>query len=335
MKKLVLVSLILVVLPTWACSSLPSRKPLLDDISVFGSSENQRTYEADYDAVFRAAVDALRQVDNNTAKLVKRDQGLIVFKKPNDTGIINVYVRKMDDSTTSVQVEAKNKRKYWFDDFDEQARDAFFSELDALLSGSDSEVKHTQANLANASAADAASVTSDDSEKKAEIVAQLQGLLHLAENERFLEKLSYSDLLVLEEKVRLLDSLPAGNENVGGPCSACYIDLASLYHDSGQYERAAEALKMAIAIEPGNAVAHCNLGDVYKHLRQFDLAIRELEQALSLDPNLPDIYINLGIIYDDYVVDDQKALQYYTRYLELGGTDEQVHSWIKAIEEGS
>jgi tetratricopeptide (TPR) repeat protein len=335
MKMPGFVILILVLISLWGCSSTARRTPVLGDIDVLRSSENRRTYQADYDTVFRAAVDALRQVDNNTAKLVKHDQGLILFKKPNETGVINVYVKKIDEQTTSVEIEAKDKRKYWFDDSDAHARDAFFSELDKLLLVSTGGMEEGQPVLAQPDTAQPPPATTGDSDKKAELLSRLVERLRLTENQRFLEKLSFDELSVLEEKVRPFESLSATNEELGRRCAACYIDLARLYHDSGQYARAAEALKIAIAVEPDNAVAHCNLGDVYKHLRLFEDAIRELEQAQSLDPALPDTYINLGIIYDDYVVDDQKALQNYTKYLEVGGADEQVRIWIKALQEGS
>ncbi len=82
-------------------------------------------------------------------------------------------------------------------------------------------------------------------------------------------------------------------------------------------------------------MARCNLGDIYKHLGLYEEAVRELNEAKRLDPKLSDTFINLGIIYDDYIVDDQKALENYRRYLDLGGSDKQVLEWIDAIEKGS
>jgi hypothetical protein len=40
-------------------------------------------------------------------------------------------------------------------------------------------------------------------------------------------------------------------------------------------------------------------------------------------------------MYDDYINDNAKALQFYKKYLELGGADKQVLDWIEAIEKGS
>ncbi len=140
---------------------------------------------------------------------------------------------------------------------------------------------------------------------------------------------------VLEHKLRAFSSVAADKKKLAERCAACYIDLARLHHDAGRYARSAETLKIALTIDPDNAVAHCNLGEIYKHLRLFDDAIRELNEAKRLNPQLADTYVNLGIIYDDYIIDEQKALGYYKQYIELGGTDKQVLEWIGEIDKGS
>jgi tetratricopeptide (TPR) repeat protein len=55
-------------------------------------------------------------------------------------------------------------------------------------------------------------------------------------------------------------------------------NLAVLYAGQGDYERAREALEMAIRTHPSYAVAHENLGDVYAQL-----ASRAYDKALQLD----------------------------------------------------
>jgi tetratricopeptide (TPR) repeat protein len=57
-----------------------------------------------------------------------------------------------------------------------------------------------------------------------------------------------------------------------------YNNLAVLYAGQGQYEKAREALEMAIRTHPSYATAHENLGDVYAKL-----ASQAYDKALSLD----------------------------------------------------
>jgi len=58
--------------------------------------------------------------------------------------------------------------------------------------------------------------------------------------------------------------------------------IAVLYAGQGQYEKARQALEMAIRTHPSYATAHENLGDVYAKL-----ASQAYDKALSLDGPIP------------------------------------------------
>jgi len=304
-------------------------------------SEDERIYRAAYDKTFRSAVDTLRQLDHGSAKLVRYNEGLIVFQRPDDSGLLTVSVTKEAETTTRVNMSAKIPRKYWVDGSDEEVKGAFFEELDRRLGSLPAPVEaEPDKEPAEGSAATAETVepakeqAPENIEQKDMLLARISQVLEMREDEQFLKSLSYEELSLLESRLESLEKKAEKKDEVSGKCAACYIDLARLYHDSGQFARAAEALKTAVAVEPNNAVAHCNLGEIYKHLNLVDDAIRELNVAQTLSPELADIYINLGIIYDDYLNDDRKALEYYQRYLSLGGSDQQVLSWIGEIENG-
>ena len=309
-----------------ACAPTAKLKaPGIPDIDILKSAENVRVYHADYETVFRASLSALRRIDDASAKLVKHSEGMIVFKKPKDTGMITVIVKKADEENTRVEISAKNRREYGLDGGDGDTRDAFFEELDKLLGIAEAEASGRAGESA------AAAETLPD---KTPILSSLRKQLQLDEGESFLDKLSYEDLVLLDSRIGLLSSISAGNEELPQRCAACYIDLARLYHDDGRYKRSAEALRIAVSIDPINAVARCNLGEIYKHLGLYEKALQELDEAARLDPDFADTFINLGIIHDDYLSDDAKALKNYKRYLELGGADGQVLGWISEIEAG-
>jgi tetratricopeptide (TPR) repeat protein len=59
-----------------------------------------------------------------------------------------------------------------------------------------------------------------------------------------------------------------------------YNNLGFLYALLGQYDKARNALEMAVRNQPTYALAHENLGDIYAKL-----ASKEYERALQLDPN--------------------------------------------------
>ena len=52
----------------------------------------------------------------------------------------------------------------------------------------------------------------------------------------------------------------------------------------GQIDRASRELMRVIAIDPGNAGAHTNLGLVLAQRGDVDKAVREFREALRIDP---------------------------------------------------
>ncbi len=72
-----------------------------------------------------------------------------------------------------------------------------------------------------------------------------------------------------------------------------YNNLAVLYAGLGQYERARQALEMAIRTHPSYATAHENLGDVYAKL-----ASQAYDKALQLDSNNPTAQTKLALVRD-------------------------------------
>lgn len=67
-----------------------------------------------------------------------------------------------------------------------------------------------------------------------------------------------------------------------------YNNLGYLYAAQGQYDKAKNALQMAIRNQPTYGLAHENLGDIYAKL-----ASKEYERALQLDPNNSAIQLKL------------------------------------------
>ncbi len=70
-----------------------------------------------------------------------------------------------------------------------------------------------------------------------------------------------------------------------------YNNLAVLYAGQGQYEKARQALEMAIRTHPSYATAHENLGDVYAKL-----ASQAYDKALSLDSSNSTAQTKLALV---------------------------------------
>jgi tetratricopeptide (TPR) repeat protein len=84
----------------------------------------------------------------------------------------------------------------------------------------------------------------------------------------------------------------------------------------------------AIAIQPGYAIAHYNLGAIYYHLGQCsdgegyhkarcERAIGEYKKAIEANPAFKDAYYNLGVAYHIAFFDREMAMENYSRVINL------------------
>ena len=69
--------------------------------------------------------------------------------------------------------------------------------------------------------------------------------------------------------------------------AAEYMLLGVALSESGERLMALETLEQAVAMEPGNAVAHYNLGEAYREFGRDREALAEWKRALQLRPDYP------------------------------------------------
>jgi hypothetical protein len=67
----------------------------------------------------------------------------------------------------------------------------------------------------------------------------------------------------------------------------------------GRYEQALQDYRQAIALDPGFANAHNNLGNVLYDLGRMDEALLQLQRAIELQPGFPEAYGNRGLVLQD------------------------------------
>lgn len=80
-------------------------------------------------------------------------------------------------------------------------------------------------------------------------------------------------------------------------CSQCRLDLAILLAASGNPARSTRLLRELVAIDPGNAHAHYQLGKILSQQDKVDDAISELERALALDQEQDGARYQLAALY--------------------------------------
>jgi Flp pilus assembly protein TadD/TolB-like protein len=139
--------------------------------------------------------------------------------------------------------------------------------------------------------------------------------------------LTYDSLGMMDEAIseyrRVLELDPDNIE--------AHNNLGVAYRRMGMISEALMEHERVLALKPNDAGTHYNLGLLYLDLADYERAVSEFETAIRLEPGYLSAYKNLGVIYEDNIVDKEKALYYYRKYLELGGDDPRVSEWIKRL----
>jgi tetratricopeptide (TPR) repeat protein len=94
----------------------------------------------------------------------------------------------------------------------------------------------------------------------------------------------------------------------------------------------------ALSLFPEHPAIHYNLALQYLKQENYWDAARELVWVIRLNPYDKEAYYNLGILYEIFLGNDDLALTYYRKYLELAplANDRAVVSgWIETLEKKS
>jgi tetratricopeptide (TPR) repeat protein len=78
-----------------------------------------------------------------------------------------------------------------------------------------------------------------------------------------------------------------------------YYHLGMAYSSLGKYKEAVEAYSRAVRIKPDYAAAYYNLGHAYSNLNRHDKAIKAFRQSIQYEPGNVEAYFALGNAYFD------------------------------------
>ena len=115
--------------------------------------------------------------------------------------------------------------------------------------------------------------------------------------------------------------------------SGSWLNLATVYIETGRPELAEQAYTRAIAANATNVQAYNLFAVFLREQGRFGEAETIYRKALSIWPDHPDSHKNLAILYDLYMGRLSDAAEHYHRYLELtGDSDQQVQGWLIDLE---
>ena len=106
------------------------------------------------------------------------------------------------------------------------------------------------------------------------------------------------------------------------------INLAILYIDSDRPQEAETLLDRIVTAHPGNAVAWNELAILRRRNGRLAAADEAYVNAIEAEPDYALAHRNRGILLDLYLGQPREALDHYSRYLELSGSDKEVEGWV-------
>lgn len=126
-----------------------------------------------------------------------------------------------------------------------------------------------------------------------------------------------------------LDQLILEEPGFPGP----WVNRALIYQRDGRLAEARQSLEQAIAIAPEFAPANNELGRLLRERGEFTAAEAAYRRALAGDPGNAIAHLNLGILLDIYLRRPNDALNHYNQYqATLAEPDETVSRWIVDLE---
>jgi tetratricopeptide (TPR) repeat protein len=94
------------------------------------------------------------------------------------------------------------------------------------------------------------------------------------------------------------------------------LNCGTVYYEDGNFEKAAEYYRRALATQPENVLAHFNLGSVLEEMAELEEARRHLRQAVLLDPAHCDAHYNLAFVCEKLQA-FAEAREHWQAYLKL------------------
>lgn len=108
--------------------------------------------------------------------------------------------------------------------------------------------------------------------------------------------------------------------------------IGNLRRSQGDAAQARFFYAEALKLDPRFIPALNNLAFMADSDGQYDQARQYLEAILRADPSWAKAYYNLGVLHEQRFADPAKAIEYYEKYLEIGGPlEEQAKANIAAL----
>jgi cytochrome c-type biogenesis protein CcmH/NrfG len=114
---------------------------------------------------------------------------------------------------------------------------------------------------------------------------------------------------------------------------AAWIQLGNDYFDTRQPQKAIDAYGRALELKPNDPDVLTDQGVMYRAVGQFDKAIQNFEQANRTDPKHTQSLFNLGVVYSNDLKQPKKAIEAWTRVIQIAPQSDQAAQARTGIDE--
>ena len=111
-----------------------------------------------------------------------------------------------------------------------------------------------------------------------------------------------------------------------------YYNLGNVLHKQGKLEEAVEAYKKLISIKPDNAEAYLNIGNVLHEQGKLEEAVSNYNKAISIKPEYADAYNNLGNALKNQGKLEE-AIEAYNKVLSIKPDTDTYYNMGNALKE--
>jgi cytochrome c-type biogenesis protein CcmH/NrfG len=112
-----------------------------------------------------------------------------------------------------------------------------------------------------------------------------------------------------------------------------WVQLGNDYFDMRQPQKAIEAYGRALELKPDDPNVLTDQGVMYRDTGQFDKAIANFEKANKADPGHVQSLFNMGVVYLHDLRQPKKAIEAWTKVIQIAPQSEQAAQARGAIEE--
>jgi tetratricopeptide (TPR) repeat protein len=117
-----------------------------------------------------------------------------------------------------------------------------------------------------------------------------------------------------------------------------WTQLANLYFDTGQYEKAVKAYEKSLTLHAGNADIWTDLGVMYRRVKQPEKAIEAFDKAVTMDPTHEISRLNKGIVLLYDLNDPQGAITSWENLLKINpnsvtGNGDSIREFVDQLKQ--